>query len=202
MGDNVVLTSSPQSKTSRSLPLARFQVASSCYPRLAEHAIDTASPCGIGVIDGGYKFTSIPHFRTWDAAFLASGQSSGVPSALQAARDQFSSPTGRGSRAEEHSQQAHSGGRLGLSAATISSTEETRKRSGGGPREKVKKLRATSRTATEPDHARTGDERQLTGRRVSIYKKVEAGFSDYELRKAPNPSTALTTGFSNPGRGR
>ena len=51
--------SSPHRRASLSLPFARFQIASSC---------------------------SIPHWRTWSAFFLASGQSRGVPRALMGGR--------------------------------------------------------------------------------------------------------------------
>jgi len=55
------------------LPFALRQIASNCYrsPSARSHLRSAAN-----------EHTSIPHSRTWLADFFASGQSSGVPTAL------------------------------------------------------------------------------------------------------------------------
>lgn len=75
-------TSSPHSKASRSLPLARFQIASNCYQpsSLANNNLQKKSREPIVV------HASMPHSRTCPATFFASGHSSGVPTALSERR--------------------------------------------------------------------------------------------------------------------
>lgn len=71
-----LLTSSPQSKASRSFPFARFHIASSCYMSRMSRLEKVGHR-------GKCLCTSMPQALTWSAVFLASGHAKGVPTALE-----------------------------------------------------------------------------------------------------------------------
>lgn len=80
--DHAYHTSSPHNSASRSLPLLRFHISSSCFTADQHLPQHNTHPC--------ICHTSMPHSRTWLAAFFASGQSSGVPTALCVRQQCFS----------------------------------------------------------------------------------------------------------------